>query len=313
MIAYNDKLDICLAIICLAFYKYFESKSDLVHGFLQRQERMDLIALSIMIRGVGNVLVMTTAYFFTQELTLALAISVVKSWAVYYYIDNRNYLRLYKDQNFVHKTVLDLFQIAWPLGIVVFANTLNLNIPRYFIAHYYGESFVGIFASISYFLVAGATLVNAIGQSAIPRLANLGIANMLAFKALSQKIFAVIVLIGLIGVLIAHYFGDWILHLVYNDVISNYHLLFMQIMWSGVAVYSSVAIGCSLTALRDFRLQGYFSIINIVIMLVTSFFLVSYYGLSGAAVAIGVTHLIKLFIAWLRMRYVYKYWKLDYV
>lgn len=312
VVVYGNKLDICLAIVCLSFYKYFESKSDLVHGFFQGQERMDLIAQSIMIRGVGNILIIATVYYITQNLVLSLAISILKSWVVYYFVDKKNYLCLYQKRDYVDKKMSDIFLISWPLGLVVFANTLNLNIPRYVIAHYYDETMVGIFASISYFIVAGATLVNAIGQSAVPRLAKLGITNMLAFKNLSRQIFLLIFLVGITGVLIAHYFGDWILRLVYTDAISNYNSLFIQIMMSGVAVYSSVAIGCSLTALRDFRLQGFFSIINIIIMTFTSLFLISSYGLAGAAAAIGITHLVKMFIAWLRMRFIYKYRKRDY-
>lgn len=299
---YFQKLDICLSIFSLAFYKYFESESDLVHGFLQKQERMDLISYSIMTRGISNVLVIAVAYYFSRDLTLSLAIAILKSWAVYYFVDYKNYRRLNTEKNQEIKTSQELLSIAWPLGIVIFANTLNLNIPRYFIAEYYNESMVGVFASISYFIVAGSTLVNAIGQSAVPRLAQYAVNNLPAFRILSRQIFLLITLVGLIGVLIAEYLGEFILRLVYTAAIADHHDLFVNIMWAGVAIYASVAIGCSLTALRDFKSQSIFAIINMLTMLVSTWWLIGQFGLSGGAGAIALTHVVKLLMAWLRTR-----------
>ncbi|MFW5444431.1 MAG: oligosaccharide flippase family protein [Methylococcaceae bacterium] len=303
---YQDKLDICLAIVCMAFYKYFESKSDLVHGFLQQRERMNLIAHSTMVRGIGNVLIVASMYYLTGDLVQALAVSIFKSWVVYYFVDRRNYRRLYQehDNNDQLKTKLQLFSVAWPLGIVVFANTLNLNIPRYFIAEYYGEAMVGIFASISYFIVAGSTLVNAIGQSAVPRLAKYACSDYAAFRQLSRKMFLLITLVGMIGVLITEHLGEFILQQVYTSSIAAYSSLFVQIMWAGLAVYASTAFGCSLTALRDFKSQSIFAIVNMLVMLASSWWLINDYGLAGAAGAIGLTYTIKLMINWLRVRYV---------
>ena len=49
--------------------------------------------------------------------------------------------------------------------------SLNTNIPRYFIQHYLGERELGIFAAMFYLMVAGNTIIAALGQSASPRLA----------------------------------------------------------------------------------------------------------------------------------------------
>ncbi|MEQ1637427.1 MAG: oligosaccharide flippase family protein [Methylococcales bacterium] len=306
-VLYRNKLDICLSIVCLAFYKYFESQSDLVHGYLQKLERMDLIAHSIMLRGIANVIVIASVFYLTLDLVQALAVSVFKSWMIYYFVDARNKRRLYTKQQHHPKTCMDLFVIVWPLGVVVFANTLNLNIPRYFIAENFGESMVGVFASISYFIVAGSTLVNAIGQSVVPRLAKYGAANLKQFRKLSRQVFFLITFVGVIGVLIADYFGQDILNLAYTANIAAYQTLFVQIMWAGVAIYSSAAIGCSLTALRDFKSQSALALINMFVMLVASWWLIGDFGLPGAAGAIVLTHFIKLIIAWLRVRYILKH------
>ncbi len=297
---YIEKIDICLAIVSLAFYKYFESQSDLVHGYLQKLERMDLIAQSIMFRGIANVIVIGTVFYLTHDLFQALAVSIIKSWAIYRFVDVRNKHKLGHEQYQQTKSCLELFAIAWPLGIVVFANTLNLNIPRYFIAEYFDEGMVGIFASISYFIVAGSTLVNAIGLSASPRLAKYGTNNPKQFRILSRQIFLLITLVGMIGVLIAEYLGQFILELVYTANIAKYHPLFVQIMWSGVAIYASSAAGTCVTALRDFKSQGVLAVLTVLVMLVSSYWLIREYGLPGAVGAIAVTHVVKLVWFWVR-------------
>lgn len=304
-IIYYGKPSIMLAIICLAFYKYFEFQSDLIHGFLQRNERMDLIAFSVIIRGVSNVLVISLIYFLTENLILGLVFAIIKSWTVYYFFDKKNFVLLNKGEG-EYRSLSELFQVAWPLGIVVFVNTLNLNIPRYIIAAHYGELLVGVFASISYFIVAGSTLVNAIGQSAMPHLAKQSVKDLSTFRVLSRKIFLLILFVGFVGVLIAHFFGEKILYLVYTESISNYHSLFVQIMCAGVAIYASTAVGCSLTALRDFRFQSFASIVNVLVMTFFSLWLIRSYGLSGAAVSIGITYLVKLIVALFRINIVLK-------
>lgn len=299
-IFYKDKIELCLSIVCLAFYKYFESQSDLVHGYLQKLERMSLIANSIMLRGIGNVIVISTIFYITHDLVQSLAVSIIKSWVIYRFVDLRNKNNLGEERFHVNKTCLELFAVAWPLGIVVFANTLNLNIPRYFIAEYSDETMVGIFASISYFIVAGSTLVNAIGLSASPRLAKLGVNNPVQFRVLSRQIFLLITLVGMIGVLIASYLGQFILELVYTDSIAKYHELFVQIMWAGVAIYASSAAGTCVTALRDFKSQGVLAIITVLVMLLSSYWLIREHSLPGAAAAIAITHVVKLIWFWIR-------------
>ena len=67
-----------------------------------------------------------------------------------------------------------IFHLAWislPLGIATSMISLNLNIPRYFLERSFGEHNLGIFAALAYPLTAGTLVINALGQSASPRLA----------------------------------------------------------------------------------------------------------------------------------------------
>src|SRR5437867_2722549 len=65
-------------------------------------------------------------------------------------------------------------RLAWlasPLAFVMMLGSLNTSPPRYFVERSLGEAQLGIFTAIAYLIVAGETVVGAMGQSAGPRLA----------------------------------------------------------------------------------------------------------------------------------------------
>ena len=65
----------------------------------------------------------------------------------------------------------NLLCLSLPLSIVMVLVSFNLNIPSYFMEKYRGEADLGIFAALSYLIVAGNTVINACGQATAPRLA----------------------------------------------------------------------------------------------------------------------------------------------
>ena len=59
---------------------------------------------------------------------------------------------------------------ALPLGFVMMVISLKTNVPRYFLEHHWGETELGLFAAVAYLMVAGRTVVGAMGNAASPRL-----------------------------------------------------------------------------------------------------------------------------------------------
>src|SRR5205807_1688389 len=68
---------------------------------------------------------------------------------------------------------LHILWIALPLGLVLMLGSLSTNTPRYFIEHQFGSRELGIFSAIASLLNIAKTIVNALGQAALPRLARL--------------------------------------------------------------------------------------------------------------------------------------------
>ena len=92
--------------------------------------------------------------------------------------------------------------LALPLGFVMMLVSLNTNVPRYFIEHYQGTRDLGIYAAITYLMVAGTTVVAALGQSASPRLAQyFADGRTASFCGLMWKLVGIGGALGALGVL----------------------------------------------------------------------------------------------------------------
>src|SRR6516162_9856653 len=187
--SYGWHTDAIILIVGLA--KGLESVSDIFYGLLQQHERMDRIAVSMIIKGLLSLGAVTSAIYLSGDLLLGVC-SLAAVWALilalYDIRCGASVLRTPSDLEHpkvgfcsgiarrlqVHwrpSALGTLTLLALPVGIVMALISFNANIPRYFIEHHLGTRELGIFAALAYPLAAGTTVVGALGQSATPRLA----------------------------------------------------------------------------------------------------------------------------------------------
>jgi len=282
-IACGYRLETALVILAVGLAKAFESLSDVFYGLLQAHERMDRIALSMMIKGPLSLVALGLVVYLTASIAWgALALAGVWGLLLIAY-DIPNGIRLL-DQGDNLRPYWDLpalVRLAWlalPLGIVMMLISLNANIPRYFIEHYLGERELGIFAALAYLMVAGNTVVGALGQSASPRLARYcAEGNAWAFRRLLVKLVGLGAGLGTVGLLLALVAGRFILALLYKPEYAEHAGLFAWLMTVAAVSYVASLLGYGMTAARYFRPQ------------------LPLFGLSGAACALGCLWLVPRF------------------
>jgi O-antigen/teichoic acid export membrane protein len=149
-------------------------------------------------------------------------------------------------------------RLAWlslPLGVVMVLISLNTNIPRYFIEHFLGETALGYFAALAYVMVAGYTVMGALGQSATPRLARYYQSNRSAFKRLLAKMMLVAAAVGAAGILVAVLWGRPLLTLLYRRDYAQHADVFVWVMIAAAISYTASMLGYGMTAARLFRAQ----------------------------------------------------------
>lgn len=210
-----------LVILAIGVAKAIESMSDVYYGLLQQHEQMDRIAISMMIKGVLSLIALGIGVYLTGSVFWG-AVGLVLAWTVIFagYDLHSGTLLLPTSRTLPRwewPTLARLTWLALPLGIVMMLISLTTNLPRYFVERYLGEHELGIFAAMSYIIVAGTTVVGALGQSASPRLARYyATGNRAAFRSLLLKLIGIGALLGGAGVLVALLAGCEVLTLLYG-------------------------------------------------------------------------------------------------
>ncbi len=309
------RLETSLIVLVIGLAKAFESISDIFHGLFQYHERMDRIARSLMIKGPLSLLMLGIGVR-TAGTALGGAIGLALGWAlvlIFYDIptsvamlghipagemsspnSKSKILNLQLRPRFNFFDLRSLVVLSLPLGFVMMLISLNANIPRYFIEHYLGDRELGIFSALSYLMVAGGIVVNALGQSASPRLAKYYAAgNSKDFQSLLLKLSLIGVLLGGISVLIAAVAGKEILTLLYRPEYAQQIYLFVLLMVAAGIGYVASFLGYGMTAAQYFRVQMPLFTIVTSISAIVCFWLIPSQGLTGAALALIIGAIVQ--------------------
>jgi O-antigen/teichoic acid export membrane protein len=296
-----------IVIIAIGMSKVVDSFSDIFYGLLQQHERMDRIAKSLIFRGLLSLATLSIVFYLTGKLYWGIG-GLTLAWAlvlVSYDIPNgqlilHRSLRTSKDLEcgtyVMTKTLMPQFKLrklwgltclALPLGIVMMLISFNTNMNRYFIERYLGEAELGIFAAMTYIMIAGSTVANALGQSATPRLAvYYAGSNVSAFCALLLRLVGIGIILGGSGVLLALLGGKELLTLIYRPEYAERSDVLLWLMVAAVSDYVATFLGYGMTAARQFRVQvPLFSLVSVISAL-AYFWLIPIAGLKGAAISL---------------------------
>ncbi|TFB18912.1 lipopolysaccharide biosynthesis protein [Filobacillus milosensis] len=279
-----------MIVLLIGIAKVFESLSDIFHGQLQKQERMDLIAISDMLKGIITVLTFASLLILTESLIVAV-MGQVLIWALllilYDCFITRKYVSI--SPKFHFKTVRGLIQLTLSLGTMALLSSINTNIPNYMVEHFLGKEELGYFAAIAYILYAGNRLVDSIRQPATPRLANLfERKDMKAFRKLLFGLLLVGLFIGIVGALVAYMLGSFLLTVIYTASYADYSGLFLIIMLAGLFSYPTKFLDAALNSTRSFKIQPYLALGWLVVSLSSCLLLIPSFGLYGAAFAVVI-------------------------
>ena len=288
---------VAAVVVAVAFAKAFESISDIVYGLLQRNERMDRIALSMMIKGPLTLLALSVCIWLRRDL-LSGVICMAMGWAgmmLFFDLPSAR-LCLGPAGHLPFKDIVRggprlnrlwrLSMLAAPVGFVMALASFNTGIPRYFIEKQFGSHDLGIFAAMAYPMVAGNTIVFALGQSASPRLAiYFAEGKCAAFWKLLLRLLSVGITIGAAGVVCIWGFGDTVLRLLYRPEYAGRGDVFLLLGSAAAVSYLGTLLGEAMCATRHFRAQLPVFCSVTVAMAMSCWVLIPRSGLAGAALA----------------------------
>lgn len=296
-------------IVLIGFAKGVEFVSDIVFGLLQQREQMDRIAISLIAKGVLSLAAVTAAMLLTRDLLItSAALAAVWTLMLLGY-DLRVAARalggaraLWPRWN--SRVLWRLALLALPGGIVMTLIAFSGNVPRYFIEHHLGTRELGIFAALMYPITAGSTVVAALGQSAMPRLAqHYAHGEFTDFRRLLGRLVLIGLGLGVAGLALIRVAGAFLLEHLYQPEYAGY---VTEFLWIGLACgigFVASFLGYGMTAARFFRAQVPVFAATLVAIAAACAFLVPQFGLVGAALATAVGTIVQAIGSGIVIRY----------
>jgi O-antigen/teichoic acid export membrane protein len=272
------------AILAIGLSKAIESISDVYHGNLQRQERMNAVACYLAMKGLGAVIVAAVLVKLSGSAFAAGAGMALVFAIVLWFGERRSAAGSRVRWNW--PVFGRLIRMALPLGLVMMLISLTANMPRYFIEGRLGPGAVGVFAALSCLSIAGSTVVNGVGLAVTPRLSRFFVSGERGrFAGSVAQMSGLALLAGIAGVGILVLGGTPLLTLIYGPVYAARLDVAIGVMAAGAVSYVASVIGYGLTAARCFHQQLPLFALVTVATGVALWILVPRYGLMGAVAA----------------------------
>jgi len=287
-------------VLAIAAAKAFEAVSDIIYGLMQHRERMDRVAISLMFKGLVSVIAVGAAMIAARSAAWA-ALAMAVGWLIVLIVyDLPNAWAMLSSRRkpgppirprWSGRLLLKLTVFSAPLGLSMLLTTVNLNVPRYFIEGYLGPRELGIFTAMAYIVVAGTTIVTALGQAATPKMAEYyGNGQRAAFQLLLWKLVTIGAAIGLVTVAASLWFGRQLLTVMYRPEYASRNDVFVWLAAAGGVGYIASFLGYGITATRAFRRFVVPSLFTTALA-IASGFLIPRFGLTGAAWSTAVVNL----------------------
>lgn len=279
------------AIMLFGLARCIEAVSDIFYGVAQKNDRMDLVAISKVIKGIAALCLFGVTFHLTDSLNKAL-LAMAIAWAVPLFLYDiprvRSLSRSLGGPSLSPRLRLaEMRSIVWttlPLGFVILLAQMRHTIPRTFLESTFGEDMVGIYAAISYLVIAGSTIVMALGQASLARLSQYyASGQMKRFKRLGKQLGLLGLGIGLAGVMVAVLGGSFLLRHLYSEEYAAHADLLVLIMAGGGFFFLATLLAPLTTAMKAFRGQLLVQTINVVILLLLASLLIPRFGMTGAA------------------------------
>lgn len=284
-----------ITILLIGVSQSVENVSEVYHGALQRRERMEQIARSMMARGTVSVAGVGAALWITHDLLWAVVAMTLGRLAVLLAYDRPRGSEGECLSRSGYRAELTLLRTALPLGIVLMLVSLNTNLPRYTIERYLGTRELGVFAAVASFATVGSTIVNALGQAAAPRLArHFSRRELASFRTLTLKLTGSALALGAAGVLVSALLGKVVLRVVYSPEYAAYSGLLVAVMSAALLGYIAGAFGYVITSARAFHAQVPLFCGVAASTGIASLALVPRFGLRGAVLASAIAACLQI-------------------
>lgn len=214
---------------------------------------------------------------------------------IYFYLKKTHHsLREWKFDRIVAKRLLS---DSWPLIISSVMVSLYMKIDQVMIKEMLDNNAVGQYAAAVRISEAWYFLPMAICSSVFPAIINAKKVSETLYYQRLQRLYSVMVWLGLAVALPMTFISDWIISLLYGFAYVEAGRILVIHVWAGIFVGLGVASGTWVITENLQRYTKYFLLIGLLANLLLNIFLINKYGILGAAIATLLSQIIASYLA----------------
>jgi O-antigen/teichoic acid export membrane protein len=278
-----------MIVISVGLYKAVDAVADVLYGHLQRAERMRVIAVSMGLRGLLSSVALVATVAVTTSLISGLLVASCMSMAVLVFHDVPAAFGVRAHELPVRDVsrqwrFIDVARLGVPLALTGFALGAVAYMPRYFLERLHGVTSVGYFAALAVPAAALTYVVNAVGQSAAPRLAEQSAVDERGFRRTVLRLVLIPVGTGLVALILALLCGREGLAFLYKAEYAHYYDAFLVMLLAAPIWGVASVLGYAATSAKCITAQAPSAIIVFIVAAVTCAAAIPGHGLIGAAI-----------------------------
>lgn len=275
-----------IAIIFFMLFRLAEAFSDVLHGTLQKNDRLDLVGKGYFYKGILIVPCFMIGYNLFRALNAGLFFMFIGAISITLFYDMRNAKQISPFKiNFESKTkCLQLLKETTPLCICVCLQSAISTVPKYILEKMCGEVALGAYSSVfapAMLVQVAATyiftpFVGRFSQYYLNQEVN-------KFKRLFLQISLCIISMGFITVLCAKFIGWKLLDIVFGSIIVGYEYLLIPIIFCTFT--NAIFAFCIMLSVvvRDFKGQMIASLLGFLLCTISTVICISNFEINGAS------------------------------
>lgn len=239
--------------ILLTIYKALEAFSDVIYGILQKNEKLDIVGKSLLLKSIISVIVFIIIDVITKNMITSIISMILINVLILIIYDIKISRGMVDFSVKVKKeNVIQIFKAGFFTFAIAFLGMYVLNAPKYAIDSYLTENYQTIFGII----VMPATVIGLVAQFLIHPYLNqiLDLYKNKDLKLLNKLILKLVIYIlafGTISSILAYFLGVQVLGLIYGLDLSLYRVGLLIIIIASTLYTIGVIYSSVLTTVRE--------------------------------------------------------------
>lgn len=287
---YNMNKIIIIGLICI--FRILEAISDTIYGILQKNDKLYLSGILMVIKGIIGIILFTIIDFFTKSVILSLIGLIIVSIVMIVFVEKskiKDDLTKKVDKRNIKKILFD----STPVFIFSFLSIYVSNISKYMLDYFDSAEMQNIYGIILMPSTMVGLCSSYIVNPFINKLNNFFEQKKFReFNSIVTKLVLSLMILGFLFIIMMIAFGIAIMNILYSININDYKLLMVIILVGAILFTIANIFSSVLVIMKRNKQQVFIYFIVSIIGTVITQFLIKHSGISGASYSYVISMLI---------------------